>query len=77
MFVVQLLAPSEPRVREYDFNKAKRIKVDGLVKQKIWRIVNSDDIPNNASVVKRRFILSLKNVGTPDEAAKVRYIAQG
>lgn len=77
VFVVRLLTPSEPRAQEPDFDTAKRIEVDGLIKRKIWRIVNSDDIPNDANVVGGRFILSLKNVGTPDEAAKVRYIAQG
>lgn len=35
------------------------------------------NVPTNANVLKGRFVLSIKNVITPEEAAKARYVVQG
>lgn len=52
-------------------------EVSGLNKRRIWITVNEAEIPSGANLRGGRFILSLKNYGTPDEKAKVRYVAQG
>lgn len=35
------------------------------------------DVPRDANVIGARFLLALKNHGTPSEVAKARYVAQG
>lgn len=47
------------------------------MKRKIWSKVYASAIAKGANVMGGRFVLTLKNVGTPEETAKARCIAQG
>lgn len=76
-FVVKLLDANDPRVREDDFEQAKRKEVDGLNRRGLWRKVKRSELPPDANILGGRFIFSLKNYGTPSEMAKVRFVAQG
>lgn len=76
-FVVKIVKPEDPRSREQDFVDAKRNEAHGLMSRKIWNIVSHDKILEDSLVLGGRFVLTLKNVGTPEEKAKARYIAQG
>lgn len=76
-YVLRLLNPSNPRAQKADFEAAKRIEVDGLIKRGTWVTVNESDLLSNADVIGGRFILSLKHAVTPEKDAKVSYIAQG
>lgn len=76
-FVVKVIGPDDPRGKKDDFEKAKKVEVEGLTKRKIWKVVHKDNVPSEAVVLGGRFFMTLKNFGTPNEMAKVRYIAQG
>lgn len=45
-------------------------------RKKVWNFSKLSEIPGNVNEVGSLFILSVKNVATPDEATKVRYISQ-
>lgn len=77
IFTVKILNPTDERAGHDDFKSAMNDEVQGLVKRNIWRIVEQGSVPKNANVMGGRFILTLKNYGTPEECAKVRYVAQG
>lgn len=51
--------------------------MDGLINRNIWKKFSRDGVPQHFSVVGGCFVLTLKNSGTPEECAKVRYIVQG
>lgn len=76
-FLVKILQTNDPRTREPDFVKAKQAEVDGLHKRGTWVKVEKSKIPKGSNVVGGRFIHTLKNHLTPEECAKVRYVAQG
>lgn len=59
-----------------DFTHAKQIEVEGLKKRRIWSVVNKKDVDENANILGGRFVLTLKNLGTPNETPKVRFVAQ-
>eukprot|EP00168_Porphyra_purpurea_P009868 TRINITY_DN2422_c0_g1_i11.p2 TRINITY_DN2422_c0_g1~~TRINITY_DN2422_c0_g1_i11.p2 ORF type:complete len:307 (-),score=86.12 TRINITY_DN2422_c0_g1_i11:1032-1952(-) len=42
-----------------------------------FRKVHGRDLPRGANVLGGRMVCTIKNVGTPDEAPKARYVAQG
>lgn len=77
IFVVKIIPPSDPRAKQADFIQAKRKEAEGLMKRKIWKVVKRRDVPLDANVIGARFVLSIKNYQTPNEAAKARYVAQG
>lgn len=76
-FLVKVLQSNDPRTLQADFIEAKKKEVDGLQKRGTWTKVHKSNIPRNANIVGGRFINTLKNYKSPDEIAKVRYVAQG
>lgn len=77
VFTIKIVKPNDERAMRKDFQDAKRDEVQGLSKRQIWTPISEASIPKNANILGGRFILSLKNCDTPDEKAKVRYVAQG
>lgn len=77
VFVIKIIQSNDPRAALEDFQQAKKVEVDGLVTRKIWHKVPLKSVPSDANIVSGRFLLTLKNVDTPDETPKVRYVAQG
>lgn len=76
-FTVRIIEPIYDRAKHDDFKKSKMDEVNGLIKRCIWENFNEKDIPSGANLLGGRFILTLNNFDTPQEKAKVRYIAQG
>lgn len=76
-FVVKIIAPSDPRAKEDDFVEVKKREVSGLQKRNLWSIVKACTVGKNSNILGGRFILKLKNYETPNEMAKVRFVAQG
>lgn len=76
-FLVRILSSDDPRINQPDFVKAKQAEIDGLQKRGTWERVKESSISHDANIVGGRFIHTLKNFQTPEEMAKVRYVAQG
>lgn len=60
-----------------DFMVAKKTELRGLKPRGLWDIMDEVGIRGGRHIIGGRFVLSLKNYGTPNETAKVRLIAQG
>lgn len=71
------MKPNEDRANEDDFLIAKAEEVDRLRKLKVLVHVNETDVPKTATISDGRFILSINTFDTPEEKARVRYVAQG
>lgn len=76
-FVVKIVRLKDLRRRMEDFWKAKKAEVAGVKARKIWKVILKDEMHKDGMVIGDRFVLKLKNVGSPDEKAKSRYIARG
>ena len=74
--VTEVLKPNDPRCHELRFDEAKRKELQGLLEKGTFRIVLRDEDPN-VHVMKGRFVLALKHVGTEQEVAKARFVVQG
>lgn len=75
-FVVKVLDPRDDRAQAEDFKHAKMKEVNGLKGRGLWKKIKRTDRTEDGITIGGRFILSLKNYGTPAEQAKVRYVAQ-
>jgi hypothetical protein len=47
--------------------EAKRNEIRGLLAQETFKIVSKREIPQGAKVLKGRYVLSTKDIGTPNE----------
>jgi Reverse transcriptase (RNA-dependent DNA polymerase) len=78
-FGVSLSEPvsnSDPRASSPQFIAAKR-EIDGLVDKGTWKVCVKSELPPGANIMGGRFVLSNKDVGTPREVYKARYVVQG
>lgn len=75
--VVKIVRPDDPRGQESDFLEAEESVGNGLKTRKIWIVIPKHEVREDSLVMWGRFILTLKNVGTPEEIAKAKYISQG
>lgn len=76
-FSVKVLKNTDDRIKDADFVKAKQKEIDGLQRRNIWDVIDANVLGKNANILGGRFVYTLKNYGTPNEAAKARYVAQG
>lgn len=76
-FIVELLKEGDPRIYQRDFEEAKKKKIAGLCRRKIWHKVKRGELKSDSNVMGGRFIYSLKSYETSPEMAKVRYVAEG
>lgn len=77
MMKTEYITGDGPRQRINAFQKAEKVGITGLLRQKAFEIVNEDEIPHDANILGARIVLALKNVGAPNESCKARFIAQG
>eukprot|EP00168_Porphyra_purpurea_P009873 TRINITY_DN2422_c0_g1_i7.p1 TRINITY_DN2422_c0_g1~~TRINITY_DN2422_c0_g1_i7.p1 ORF type:complete len:645 (-),score=110.77 TRINITY_DN2422_c0_g1_i7:745-2598(-) len=75
--VTEAIPPGDPRIATAQFQAAAAKEVDGLMARDTFRKVHGRDLPRGANVLGGRMVCTIKNVGTPDEAPKARYVAQG
>ena len=64
--------PHDPR-----FKNAKTEEIQGILKRGGFKPVQKNKIPPNASVIGNRFVLTIKEPGTPEERFKARLVLQG
>lgn len=67
-------------VREEDderFVESRQKEYDGIVAKGGVKVVNRADLPSDANFVGNRFVLCIKDPGTPDQRFKARWILQG
>lgn len=75
--ITEVLKSGDPRADSPVFRRAKKLEIDGLKNRKVWKVVHRSEVPADSNVLGGRFVLAVKNIGTKDEKAKARYIAQG
>lgn len=75
--LTEILGPDDPRAVSPQFIQAKHDEIKGLQRRETWRIIRKRDLPPQANILGGRFVLTLKNLGTNEETAKARYVAQG
>lgn len=75
--VVKILKNSDERAQYPDFKSAMEIEVNVFKARGMWQKVLRSDTVKDGIIIGGRFLLTLKNYGTPTEKAKVRYVAQG
>ena len=76
-YLTEVVNTDDPRADSQLFEVAKAEEVNRLRKRRTWRVMLQKDLPERANVLSGRFVLTLKNVGTKEEKAKARYVAQG
>lgn len=64
--------PNDPR-----FDEAKKIEMDGLFKRGSFKFVGKTTMPPNPNMLGGRFVLTIKEPGTPDQLRKARLVLQG
>lgn len=75
--VLRTLPSDKSCAHEQDFIDAKRLEIVGLIKRKVRINVAMSGNAKEANIGWGRFVLTLKNVSTPNEMEKVYYMAQG
>jgi len=73
----KVIPASDPLVATTQFRDAALKEVAGLRDRGAFCVVNTADVPAEASVIGGRFVYTLKHMGTPEEKAKARFVAQG
>lgn len=71
-FVVKVIPNNDKRAKQPDFIATKHKDAEVLIKRKIWRIVKSSNLPEDANKIGARFVLSYKNYQTASEEPKAR-----
>jgi len=75
VMITEVIEPHDPRV--WKFDEAKKKEIEGLLKRKTWKIVCREEVPDNANILRGRFILAIKDEGTDREIWKARFVVQG
>lgn len=75
VYLTEVIEPRDPRA--WKFNNAKLKELDGLIKNKTWKIVCRNEVPSNANILNGRFVLAIKDEGKNKEVWKARYVVEG
>jgi Reverse transcriptase (RNA-dependent DNA polymerase) len=75
--VTTSLTPGDPRYSSAAAAAARAAEIDGLIKRDTWEVVRKRDLPADANVLCGRFVMTIKNIGTPEEMYKARFVVQG
>jgi hypothetical protein len=75
--ITEVLTPKDSRRFDPRFRHAKEKELEGLARRGTWRVVCTEDLPDNANIMGGRFVLSIKNKDTSDEIFKARFVVQG
>lgn len=60
--MTEILHPADPRGRSGIFDEAKAKELSGLAECGVYEVVCKEEIPLNANILGRRFVLAIKNV---------------
>lgn len=75
IFVTETIHRNDPRA--WKFKKAKMNELEGLIKNKTWKIVSRENIPQNSNILNGRFVLTINDERTSKEVWKARFLVQG
>ena len=73
--ITEIIKPGDPR--ESEFDDAKREEIQGLIERGTWEIVPKSSVQEGANILRGRFVLTIKDVGTDKQRRKARYVVQG
>lgn len=59
------------------FRVAKKAEIKELQRRKTCRVILKHYLPKEENVLRGRFVLTLKNVGSVEKKAKARFVVQG
>jgi hypothetical protein len=74
-YLTEVIHPGDPRACM--FSDAKQKGIRGLLDRGTFEIVYKNSVPKKANVLGGRFVLALKDEGTPKEVWKARFVVQG
>jgi len=75
--LTEVVLPGDPCVRTTRFREAATKEVGGLRDRGTFTTVREADVPRAANIIGGRFVNTLKQVGTAEEFATARFVAQG
>lgn len=73
---MRVIKPCKERAKQEEFVSAEKKEPEGLIKCRIWTVCQKNEVAQDSIFMDGRFILSLKNYGTPNEKAKVKFVAR-
>ena len=77
ILLTEVLHPADARGQSPAFDAAKAKELQGLAQRGVYEVVWKKDVPCDANVLGGRFVLSIKNKDTQEEAYKARFVVQG
>ena len=77
VFSTETLGFGDPRQYSTEFTEAKRKELQGLIDRQVFSVVDKKDVPANANILRTRFLLVIKDSGTPEELCKARLVVRG
>jgi hypothetical protein len=77
VYLSEPVSNSDPTTSSPQFIVAKKMEIDGLVEKGPWKVCAKSELPAGANIMGGCFVLSIKDVGTPREVYKARYVVQG
>lgn len=75
VYMTEVILPGDPR--EPKFEEAKKKEIQGLVNKGTWKIIMKNEMSPNPNILGGRFVLAIKDGGTPKERWKARFVVQG
>ena len=73
----EILQKSDPRYTNKDSTEAITQEINGLLERKAFEFTPLHRLPEDANILGGRFILAIKQPGTPNERYKARFVVQG
>ena len=77
VMATDVLHPADSRARSGLFDSAIEAELRGLRDRGVFKVVKQQSLPQDANILGGRFVLSIKDHGTPQEKLKARYVVQG
>ena len=75
--LTETIPNKDPRGYSTEFKNAIQAEIDGLVENSVYDVVDRNTVLANANIMGGRFVLTIKNLHTPDELQKAHFVAQG
>ena len=69
--ITQVFYPSDRRAKTRECQTAIAKEITGLIRRKVFKIVKRKNLPRNANIMGSRIVLSIKDMGTPNENTKL------
>lgn len=75
-FATEVINKSDPRFESQFMRDAKKAEIKGLMERETFKVVKTENIPPDATILPGRFVLAIKNVDGL-EKYKARYVIGG